>query len=317
LNDAPATLKKPLRGREDVDGGQRHTCRCGRLPAVVSRDLNSNRLMAIPVLKRTAPYALTLAAVALAVFVRWLTAPWLEGDMRYGLLYAAVAFASWIGGWRPGAVAAVGGFLATEWMLRLTDAPPARGDLLLALLLCAGSCGVIIYLVDAHGTALEDASRRADELARAMRERDQAAIRFRKAEALFRQSHEASTQGYAVLSALRDHSDVVCDFVFEYVNPVGAAMVGASPKDLVGRPLTDAVLDSAANLLPHFLEVLNTGTAADFEADYRHGVVEARFRHLVVKAGGGVAVTFVDVARHVAARGDARLQSVPSPRATD
>ena len=254
--------------------------------------------MPSPALKRTAPYALALAAIAFAVFVRWLTAPWLEGDMRYGPLYAAVALAAWIGGWRPGAVATVAGFLATEWMLRLTDAPPARGDLPLALLLYAGSCGVIVYLADAHRAALEDSSRRADELARAMHERDQAAIRFRKAEALFRQSHEASTQGYAVLSALRDPAGMACDFVFEYVNSAGAAMAGASPNDLVGRPLTDAVPDSAANLLPRFLEVLNTGTAADFEADYRHGLVEARFRHLVVKAGGGVAVTFVDVARH-------------------
>ena len=237
--------------------------------------------------------------------------------MRYGPLYAAVALAAWLGGWRPGVVAAVAGFLATEWMLRLTDAPPARGDLPLALLLYAGSCGVIIYLADAHRAALEDLSRRADGLARKMRERDQAGIRFRKAEALFRESHEASTQGYAVLSAVRDPGGMACDFVFEYINSVGAAMAGASPKDLVGRPLTDAVPDSAASLLPHFLEVLNTGTAGDFEADYRHGQVAARFRHLVVKAGAGVAVTFVDVASHAMPRGDARLQLVPSSRTVD
>jgi len=56
-------------------------------------------------------YGLTLAAVAVAGIVRWLLDPVLGDHLPFPTFFAAIAFAAWIGGWRPALLATALGFL--------------------------------------------------------------------------------------------------------------------------------------------------------------------------------------------------------------
>jgi hypothetical protein len=53
---------------------------------------------------------------ALAAGLRWLLEPWLDHSLAFSTLYGAVAFAVWLGGYRPALLAIVPGFLACEWL---------------------------------------------------------------------------------------------------------------------------------------------------------------------------------------------------------
>ena len=56
-------------------------------------------------------YAMTLAAVVLAAIIRWMLNPILGVQLPYPPFFIAVAFAAWLGGWRPAMLATWLGFL--------------------------------------------------------------------------------------------------------------------------------------------------------------------------------------------------------------
>src|SRR5947208_2059569 len=62
-------------------------------------------------LEGAAAYAVTLAVTAAAVALRWLLDPWLQEHLALVTLYAAVAFAVWLGGYRAALVSALTGYL--------------------------------------------------------------------------------------------------------------------------------------------------------------------------------------------------------------
>jgi uncharacterized protein DUF4118 len=53
---------------------------------------------------------------ALAVLLRWLLDPWLADSLPFPTLFGAVAAAVWLGGYRPGILAAVLGVLACDFL---------------------------------------------------------------------------------------------------------------------------------------------------------------------------------------------------------
>lgn len=243
---------------------------------------------------KATPYAIALAAIAVAIGVRWLTAPWLEDRLPYGPLYAAVAVAAWVGGWRPGAFATVVGLLATEIVFNgrgLRMSVPY--DISLTLLLYGASCGIIVYFADAHRRALLESSALARALSAKLREHEETSMRLHAAEARFRDSHDASLQGYAMLTALRDATGNVADFTFDYINPAGAAMAGGAAEHFIGRRMAETYPAAWAVLLERLREVFITGKAADFELLYQDGPMPGRFRNMAVKAGHGVALAFI------------------------
>jgi PAS domain-containing protein len=61
-------------------------------------------------------YGLTLLAVAAAVLIRWLLNPIMGDTLPLVTLYGAVAFAVWIGGWRPALVAVLLGYVACSYL---------------------------------------------------------------------------------------------------------------------------------------------------------------------------------------------------------
>jgi len=127
----------------------------------------------------------------------------------------------------------------------------------------AGSCALIIGLGEA------------------MR---QVRDRYPAAEERFRRSQEASLQGYAMLTALRDASGAICDFRFDYVNPRGAATARQAPAKLMGRRMLDlAPATRAAGVFATFVQVVEAGEPSDREVRYDSGAVSGWFRNLVVR----------------------------------
>ena len=61
-------------------------------------------------------YALSVAAAAVAVLLRWLLDPLLDNTLSLVTLFGAVAAVVWVAGYRPGIVAAVVGYLACDYL---------------------------------------------------------------------------------------------------------------------------------------------------------------------------------------------------------
>ncbi|HZR69052.1 MAG TPA: ATP-binding protein [Burkholderiales bacterium] len=78
------------------------------------------------------------AALALALFVRWLLDPWLHDAWATPLVLGAVAAAVWYGGWAQAAMVALAGYLFTDFMFMAT-----RGSLSIAT--TAGMLGFLLY----------------------------------------------------------------------------------------------------------------------------------------------------------------------------
>jgi PAS domain S-box-containing protein len=110
--------------------------------------------------ERLFAYGVTVLAVAVAVWVRWLIDPWVGDYLPLATLFVAVAFAVWIGGYRPAVLAAVLGFLACKYLFidpRGYIVVPGARDLI-RLLAYFISCAVII----GFGEVLRATRRRAD-----------------------------------------------------------------------------------------------------------------------------------------------------------
>jgi signal transduction histidine kinase/CheY-like chemotaxis protein len=219
-----------------------------------------------------------VALAVCAVLLRYFLSPWLGGGSRYATLFGAVAIAVWMGGWRPGVVTAVLGYVLVQLFLtpvfELTDVSASDA---MGLLLFAMSCAVIIAL--GHNL-------------RAAREQSQ------RAEERFRKSQEAAIQGYGILRAERDDTGKLLDFIIEYVNPRGAAFARQNAEAVVGRRLTEVLPGVTRNHVFETLrDVTDTGRPLEVELRYEQGGRSGWFRNMIVKVDDGVAVSFFDVTR--------------------
>ncbi len=222
-------------------------------------------------------YVAATALAVCAVLMRYFLTPWLGGSSRYGMLYGAVAIAVWLGGWRPGVLTAVLGYVLAEIFLSAESFFPVQPSDALGLLLYSISCAVIIALGHNLRTARE---------------------RSQFAEERFRKSQEAAIQGYGMLRAVRDEAGKVRDFIIEYVNPRGAALAGQTPEAVVGRRLTEVLPGVTRNHVFETLrDVTETGRPLEVELRYEEDGRSGWFRNMIVKVDDGVAVSFFDVTR--------------------
>ena len=60
--------------------------------------------------------ALAMAALVVAVLVRWLLDPWLGDSLPFVTAFGAVAAAVWAAGWRPASVVAIIGYFAFSYL---------------------------------------------------------------------------------------------------------------------------------------------------------------------------------------------------------
>jgi PAS domain S-box-containing protein len=118
------------------------------------------------VLTRTWHYLFAVLVTALMVALRWLLDPWLGDRLALVTMYAAVAAAVWLGGYRPAALATVLGFFAVDFLF-----VPPRGVFdpftfpnLVGLLGYGLSCAIIIVGVEAAQRARKQADERRELL---------------------------------------------------------------------------------------------------------------------------------------------------------
>lgn len=105
-------------------------------------------------------YGLTLIAVIAAGILRWLLAPVLGNANFYFTFLSAVVFAAWIGGWRPAALASIGGLLVA-WYFFIPPQMTFYGTSASSLI------GMAIYLmICALFTLFGEAMRHAKEQSR-------------------------------------------------------------------------------------------------------------------------------------------------------
>jgi PAS domain S-box-containing protein len=106
-------------------------------------------------------FGTAISAVAAAVLLRWLLDPMLGDTLPLVTLYGAVAVAVWAGGYRPGVLAAVTGFLACDFLFMQPRGAFGFEDsrVLVGAAAFLMTCGIII----AFGELMRSAQRRARE----------------------------------------------------------------------------------------------------------------------------------------------------------
>lgn len=222
-------------------------------------------------------YVAATALAVCAVLLRYFLTPWLGDSSRYGLLFGAVAIAVWLGGWQPAVFTAVLGYVLVQTFLTAVPLSGLTAADVMALLMFAISCAVIIALGHNLRTTRE---------------------RFRLAEERFRKSQEAAIQGYGLLRAVRDSSGRVEDFIIEYVNPRGAVLARQTPELVFGRKLKEVLPGVTRNHVFETLrDVTETGRPLEVELRYEQDGRSGWFRNMMVKVDDGVAVSFFDVTR--------------------
>lgn len=222
-------------------------------------------------------YAGAIAIAMAAVALRWFLIRWVGPDAPYATLFGAIAIAVWMGGWGPALAAAVFGLFGTALAIgRPLGSLPLDG--------LHTAVGIALYaLTGALIIGLGEAMRRTRDA-------------YRRSQERFLRSQEAAIQGYGLLKTLRDRAGKIADFEFEYINPLGAAILKSKPEQVVGHPVT-AVMPAAcaAGLFDSLRAVLETGTPADIELADSSRSPAAWLRYMIVKVEDGVALSYSDI----------------------
>jgi PAS domain S-box-containing protein len=215
------------------------------------------------------PYLVAMGAIAAAVGARWLLDPLLDHRLPFITMYAAIAVAVWVGGWRPALVATVLGYLATDLIFVETE-PNSP----LSLRSPGGLAGLLVYfasslIVIGLGNAMRRAKRRAEDAA------EEALARQKQLESEIagrRKTEEALRAKEAELELITSRTPLFLtrcsrDRRFVFVNRACAEFLGRRPEEIVGRPIADILGQEAyASLAPHIDQVLR-GEDVEFEVE--------------------------------------------------
>ncbi len=123
-------------------------------------------------------YSVSLAGLAAAIFLRWLLDPVLRDSIPFGLLFAAIGFAVWIGGYRPALIVVGLGYLAYAYLFieprGVFGLSESRN--LVGLIFYLATASIIVFFGEALGRSRqryqhgEEAARRQAESMRATQE---------------------------------------------------------------------------------------------------------------------------------------------------
>jgi PAS domain S-box-containing protein len=201
-------------------------------------------------------YGGAVLATALAVLVRWLADPWLGNQFPVVTLFPALAFAVWIGGYRPALIPTLAGYVACDYLFiepRYTfDLFPARD--VIGTFRFYVSCGVIIGL----GEAVRSASRR-------LRAEEEAAKRTEAA-------HQSTIQHLQIVAESMAALVTRCSREFRYLwaSKSFTDWIGLPADQIVGRSIADIVGQEAfEQLLPRFQQVLR-GEKVQYEDAFHY-----------------------------------------------
>jgi PAS domain S-box-containing protein len=129
---------------------------------------------------------------------------------------------------------------------------------------------------------------------------------LRASEEQFRTSIENLLDGFAILSAVRDNSNQIVDFRYEYINEVGCRLNQLTREQHIGRNLLELFPTRIrSGIFEQYVRVVETGEplvndGVFFEDIYGKQQRLGRFYdYQAVKLGGGVIVTWRDVTERV------------------
>jgi PAS domain S-box-containing protein len=205
---------------------------------------------------RLRPYAIAVAALATALVLRVLLDPWLGNSFPFITLFGAIAFAVWVGGYRPAAAVVVSGYLACAYLFI-----PPRGALAFRTAADFVPLAAFLFtslLLIAVGEAMRAAQARA---------------------------HQRSETLQITLASIGD-AVITTDLAgrVTYLNAVAESLTGWAVRDAVGRPLDEV------------FRIVAEGTRQPMESRatraLRDGAVVGLANHTVLlrKQGGEVAI---------------------------
>jgi PAS domain S-box-containing protein len=245
-------------------------------------------------------YGLALLAAASLLLLRWLVGPVVHDALPLITLFGCVALAAWYGGYGPGVLVCVLGYLAAREapISSYTGARLATPAALPDLAVYALCCLLIIGLAGGLRTAQRASAQRQQRLEQEIEERK----RSERALAEMQERFRAFMDHSPARAWIKDHEGR-----YVFMNRTAEKAIGRTREEWLGH--TDFELfphDIAEQLNEHDLSVRQTGQAAQFvEAILQHG--EERFllsvKFLIPWGEGAVhtAGKAIDVTEHVRA----------------
>jgi PAS domain S-box-containing protein len=229
-------------------------------------------------------YFIAIAAIAAAVGVRALLDPMLGRSGSTIALYGAIAVAVWAGGYRPGILAAVAGYLAVNYFfieprgsISLESAGDV-GDLIVYII----SAGVIVAL----GGAMHAARRRAEFDAEAAHRHARDLEREIADHRRTRASLESKEGDLQTVTDTMSAAVARCskDLRYLWVNRLYAQWAGngKTAEEMIGRPMQEILgAEAMERIRPHIEEVLS-GRTVEYER-YARRKVGRRWIQAVLK----------------------------------
>jgi PAS domain S-box-containing protein len=213
------------------------------------------------------PYIVALAAIGAALAARWLLDPWIGRGAATIYLFGAIVVAVWFGGYRPGIVAAVAGYLAANWLF--VGERQTLGLSTLQDFMRFGGFALSASLIIALGGAMHAARRRAEGDAEAARERAASLAEEVAGHRRTRAELEARERDMHVVTDTMSAAVARCsaDLRYLWVNRLYAEWAGAgrTPEDMIGRPMVDVLgAEALEKMRPHIREVLS-GRRVEYE----------------------------------------------------
>lgn len=119
----------------------------------------------------------------------------------------------------------------------------------------------------------------------------------------FKASVNNMLDSFVILSAMRDESGLIRDFLIEFPNRIACSRLGQEPKDIIGKTLLEVYPGNRnSTTFASYIQVTETGEPLFIESVYyKDRSVSGYFDVQAVKMGDGVAVSWRDVTdRHLA-----------------
>jgi len=222
-------------------------------------------------------YAIALAAVAVALAIRGAIDPLVGSGAATVTLYGAIVAAVWAGGWKPGILAALAGYLGVNWFFidpRGSISIEDAADLgrLLGFMV---SAALIIALGGAMHAARERAEREAASARRHAEDLEREVEEHRQTRAsLEAKEHDLHTVTDTMSAAVARCS---ADMRYLWVNRLYAEWVGhAKPEEMIGRPMHEVLgLEALEQIRPYIDRVL-AGERVEYERFARRPLLGRR-----------------------------------------
>ncbi len=205
--------------------------------------------------------------------------------------FPAIILSATYGGLGPGLLSvALSAAVVEFWVIPGGAALPARDWQLTEAVIFLIVAAALVLLIHALQRARSHLYAEREELRTAL-------ATVASSEERFRVAQELSLDAFTILDAVRDASEAIVDFRWQYVNPQAAKIIKGERTQLEGRRLLDVLPGNKTNseLFARYVQVVETGRPHDIEIAYEADDIQGWFRNMAVKLGDGVAVSFYDI----------------------